>query len=64
MSVLLWTRHVSGDGGPVELRAEMFATAEFGRVAGGGVVQTGPWRDHTAKLTVDGLTPGNHVQAA
>lgn len=57
-SVLLWTRFVPADGGPVELRVELAETADFARVVAGGAQITGPWRDHTAKITVDGLQPG------
>jgi alkaline phosphatase D len=58
-SVLLWTRYVPADGGPVHVRAEISATADFTRIVGGGQVITGPWRDHTAKVTVAGLQPGH-----
>src|SRR3569623_495966 len=57
-SMLLWTRYVPTDGGPVELRAEIAETPDFARVGGGGAQITGPWRDHTAKITVAGLHPG------
>lgn len=57
-SMLLWTRYVPTDGGPVELRAEIAETPDFARVVGGGAQITGPWRDHTAKITVAGLHPG------
>ncbi|MFA6117391.1 MAG: alkaline phosphatase D family protein [Sphingomonas sp.] len=57
-SILLWTRYVPANGGAVELKVELSETADFARVAAGGVQITGPWRDHTAKITVAGLTPG------
>jgi alkaline phosphatase D len=57
-SMLLWTRYVPADGGAVELRVEIAETPDFARVIHGGVAITGPWRDHTAKITVDGLKPG------
>ena len=57
-SVLLWTRYVPASGGAVELRAEIAETPDFARVVSGGAQITGPWRDHTAKITVDGLQPG------
>lgn len=57
-SVLLWTRYVNPNGGPSKVRAEMSDTREFTKIVGGGQVVTGPWRDHTAKITVDGLEPG------
>lgn len=56
-SVLLWTRCVPATGGAAELRVELSETADFKRIAGGGAQITGPWRDHTAKITVDGLKP-------
>lgn len=57
-SVLLWTRYVPQDGGAVELRVEIAEAADFARVVAGGAQITGPWRDHTAKITVAGLRPG------
>ena len=56
-SMLLWTRYVPADGGPVELKAEIAETADFTKVVSGGAQITGPWRDHTAKITVAGLKP-------
>ena len=57
-SVLLWTRYVPADGGEATLRVELSDTADFARIVGGGTQQTGPWRDHTAKITVAGLRAG------
>ncbi len=57
-SVLLWARYVPTTGGPVELRVEIAETPDFAKVVTGGAQVTGPWRDHTAKITVDGLRPG------
>ncbi|MEN2787653.1 alkaline phosphatase D family protein [Sphingomonas qilianensis] len=57
-SMLLWTRYVPGAGGAVELKVELSEQPDFARIAGGGVQITGPWRDHTAKITVAGLKPG------
>lgn len=57
-SILLWTRHVPANGDAVELRAELSETADFAKIVAGGVQITGPWRDHTAKITVGGLAPG------
>ncbi|WP_267381155.1 MULTISPECIES: alkaline phosphatase D family protein [unclassified Sphingomonas] len=57
-SALLWTRYVPANGGAVELRAEIAETPDFAHVVAGGAQITGPWRDHTAKITVDGLKPG------
>lgn len=57
-SVLLWTRYVPAGGGEAKLRVELAEDEGFARIAGGGEMITGPWRDHTAKLTVAGLKPG------
>ena len=57
-TMLLWTRYVPADGGAVKLRAEISKTADFAKIASGGEQITGPWRDHTAKITVEGLEPG------
>jgi|SRR5690242_5603104 len=57
-SMLLWTRYVPAGGGAVELKAEIAETPDFARVISGGAQITGPWRDHTAKITVEGLRPG------
>ncbi|TPG40426.1 alkaline phosphatase [Sphingomonas koreensis] len=57
-SMLLWTRYVPADGGAVELRAEIAETPDFAKVVSGGAQITGPWRDHTAKITVENLQPG------
>ncbi|KQS02885.1 alkaline phosphatase [Sphingomonas sp. Leaf357] len=57
-SMLLWTRYVPADGGAVELKVELSEHDDFSAVAAGGVQITGPWRDHTAKITVAGLRPG------
>ncbi len=57
-SVLLWTRYVSATGGPSKVRVEISESQDFAKIAGGGQMTTGPWRDHTVKITVDGLAPG------
>jgi len=57
-TMLLWTRYVPADGGAVKLKAEISRTEDFAKIVSGGEQITGPWRDHTAKITVDGLTPG------
>ena len=57
-SVLLWTRYVGATGGPSKVRVEIAESRDFARVVGGGEMVTGPWRDHTVKITVDGLAPG------
>jgi alkaline phosphatase D len=57
-SMLLWTRFVSTSGGPSKVRAEVSASRDFAKIVAGGEMVTGPWRDHTVKITVDGLMPG------
>ena len=57
-SMLLWTRYVPAGGASVELHTEISETPDFARIVAGGAQVTGPWRDHTAKITLDGLTPG------
>ncbi len=57
-SMLLWTRFVSAGGAPSKVRAEISLTRDFAKIASGGQMVTGPWRDHTVKITVNGLTPG------
>ena len=57
-SVLLWTRYVPASGGAAELRVEVAERADFAHVVSSGAQVTGPWRDHTAKITVAGLQPG------
>ncbi len=56
-SVLLWTRFVSQSGSPSKVRAEVSESRDFSRVVDGGEMVTGRWRDHTVKITVDGLAP-------
>ncbi|MDO7842670.1 alkaline phosphatase D family protein [Sphingomonas immobilis] len=57
-SMLLWTRYVPTNGDAVELRVEVAETPDFAKIVSGGAQITGPWRDHTAKITVGGLAPG------
>ncbi len=57
-SVLLWTRYKPTTGGPAKVRAEISDSRDFTKIVGGGQMVTGPWRDHTVKITVDGLSPG------
>lgn len=59
-SILLWTRYVPANGDTVELKAEISESADFAKIISGGAQITGPWRDHTAKITVSGLAPGRH----
>lgn len=55
-SVLLWTRFV-GEGKSAKVAVEVSDTQGFARIIGGGEMVTGPWRDWTVKITVDGLAP-------
>ncbi|MEO6218393.1 MAG: alkaline phosphatase D family protein [Sphingomonas sp.] len=57
-SVLLWTRYLPTNGDVVELKVEISESADFARIISGGAQITGPWRDHTAKITISGLAPG------
>ena len=57
-SMLLWTRYSPKSAGPVKIRVEMSTSPDFAKIVGGGEMTTGPWRDYTVKITVDGLTPG------
>ena len=57
-SVLLWTRYVNPTGGPSKVAVEISESKDFAKIAGGGQMVTGPWRDHTVKITVDNLAPG------
>jgi alkaline phosphatase D len=57
-SMLLWTRYVPASGDSARLVAEISDTADFARVIASGAFVTGAWRDWTAKVTLDGLTPG------
>ena len=56
-SVLLWTRYVSG-GKAARVRAEIAETPDFARIVARNEMITGPWRDWTVKITLDGLQPG------
>ncbi len=56
-SILLWTRYVSATGSPSKVRAEISDSRDFKKIVGGGQMVTGKWRDHTVKITVDGLAP-------
>ena len=56
-SMLLWTRFVPADGGAAHVRVEVSTNTDFKRIVAGGQMITGPWRDHTVKISVDGLAP-------
>ncbi|MBO9695987.1 MAG: alkaline phosphatase D family protein [Sphingopyxis sp.] len=55
-SVLLWTRYAAASD--ATLTVELSGSADFARVVAGGSVTAKGDRDHTAKITVDGLDPG------
>ena len=58
-AMLLWTRYVPATGdNTVRLDVELALDPAFAKIAAGGVVRTGAYRDWTAKITVDGLKPG------
>lgn len=57
-SMLFWTRYVPAAGGAAKVRVEVSDSRDFAKIVGGGQMITGPWRDHTVKITVDGLEPG------
>ncbi|MEJ2816441.1 alkaline phosphatase D family protein [Caulobacter sp. CCG-8] len=58
-AMLLWTRYVPATSdNTVRLDVELALDPDFAKVAAGGVVRTGAYRDWTAKITVDGLKPG------
>lgn len=56
-SVLLWTRHI-GSGSESRLRAEVASDPAFAHIVGGGDVTARADADHTAKIVVTGLAPG------
>lgn len=58
-SLLLWTRFVGSDSS-AHVKVELAETADFARVVARGEMITGPWRDWTVKITVDGLIPGRY----
>lgn len=58
-SMLLWTRYVPAVGdATVRLDVEVALDQNFAKLASGGSVRTGAYRDWTAKIMVDGLKPG------
>jgi alkaline phosphatase D len=48
---------VSQSGNPSNVRVEVSDSRDFAKTVGGGQMVTGRWRDHTVKITVDGLAP-------
>jgi alkaline phosphatase D len=57
-SMLLWTRYVNPTGGTSKVKVEVSESRDFLKIVAGGQMVTGRWRDHTVKITVDGLAPG------
>lgn len=57
-AMLLWTRYVPPSGeGVISLVAEIASDATFSKIVASGSVQTGSFRDWTAKILLDGLRP-------
>ena len=57
-SMLLWTRYVAPAADSARIEVQVSETPDFARTVASGAAVTGPWRDWTAKITVDGLKPG------
>lgn len=58
-SMLLWTRYMPATSADeVRLDAEIALDRDFNQVVSRGTVRTGPYRDWTVKITLDGLNPG------
>ncbi|NQE60742.1 Phosphodiesterase/alkaline phosphatase D [Caulobacter sp. RHG1] len=55
--LLLWTRAV-GEGGEIRLAWEVATDEGFVKIIRSGVATTGPARDYTCKVEVEGLKPG------
>ncbi len=58
-SVVIWTR-VTAEGA-ADVAWEVSAEPDFAAIIGKGSFRTGPERDHTVKVLVDGLSPGSTV---
>lgn len=56
-AVLLWTRFVAS-AASARVRAQISDTPDFARIVAANEMITGPWRDWTVKITLDGLMPG------
>jgi alkaline phosphatase D len=56
--VVLWTRVTPETPGPVPVRWSISRDPSFKTIAKRGVFSTGPERDYTVKVDVDGLQPG------
>lgn len=57
-AVVLWTRVTPATPGPVPVRWSVARDPGFKSVVRRGVFDTGPARDYTVKIDVDGLEPG------
>ena len=57
-SVLLWTRYRPGDDSDTRIEVEVSESSDFDRIVRTAAAKSGAWRDHTVKITVDGLQPG------
>lgn len=57
-SMLLWSRFVPPSRGDATVSVELSTSPDFTQIAAAGQMTTGPWRDHTVKIVVDGLRPG------
>jgi alkaline phosphatase D len=57
-NVILWTRVTPEAPGPVPVRWNVSSDAAFKNVVKKGTFVTGPERDYTVKIDVDGLEPG------
>jgi alkaline phosphatase D len=56
--VIIWTRVTPETAGPVPVRWTISRDPSFKTIAKRGVFSTGPERDYTVKVDVDGLQPG------
>lgn len=57
-SMLFWTRYVAPVGADqVRLDIEVASDRDFSRIVTRGATRTGPYRDWTVKITLDGLEP-------
>lgn len=57
-SVLLWTRAMAADGGPVDGTWQVASDADFRKIVSEGRFTASPDRDYIAKVIAGGLHPG------
>lgn len=57
-SVIIWTRVTVAEAGPLPISWILADDPAFRQIVRQGVVMTGPERDYTVKVDVDGLEPG------